>query len=303
MRDAKLEGGKFEVDAPLVERLIATQFPQWAGLPVREVENAGWDNRTFHLGDRLKARLPSGMGYAEQAEKEARWLPVFAPQLPLPVPVPVGVGRPTNDYPCSWAVYEWLEGEPTTHEGLRDPVQFAQDLADFIAALQRIDPTGGPPPGPHNYFRGALVMDVYGDEARRCIDKVAGVIDAQAAHAVLDDAQVATCAKRPVWIHGDLAISNLLLREGRLAAVIDFGCCAVGDPACDLVIAWVFLEGAGREAFRRAALATEAMWARARGWALWKAALLLANRQVVNPNENSPKAVIEAVIAEHRLGR
>ena len=303
MREEKLRAGKFNVDVPLVQRLVATQFPQWADLPIRAVDNDGWDNWTFHLGDRMKVRLPSAMGYSEQAEKEARWLPKLAPRLPLPVPVPVGIGQAAEGYPCSWSIYEWLEGEPTTREAVDDPVQFGWDLAKFLIALQRIDTTGGPPPGQHNFFRGADVMSVYGDEARQSVDKLADVIDASAAHEVLDAAAAAVIVEQPVWIHGDIAVGNLLVRDGRLGAVIDFGGCAVGDPACDLVITWVFLEGAGRDAFRLSVPADEAMWARARGWALWKAALVLANNSVVNPNENSPRSVIEAVIAEHRALR
>jgi len=303
MREEKLRAGKFNVDVPLVQRLVATQFPQWADLPIRAVDNDGWDNWTFHLGDRMKVRLPSAMGYSEQAEKEARWLPKLAPRLPLPVPVPVGIGQAAEGYPCSWSIYEWLEGEPTRREAVDDPVQFGWDLAKFLIALQRIDTTGGPPPGQHNFFRGADVMSVYGDEARQSVDKLADVIDASAAHEVLDAAEAAVIVEQPVWIHGDIAVGNLLVRDGRLGAVIDFGGCAVGDPACDLVITWVFLEGAGRDAFRLSVPADEAMWARARGWALWKAALVLANNSVINPNENSPRSVIEAVIAEHRALR
>jgi len=303
MREEKLRAGKFNVDVPLVQRLVATQFPQWADLPIRAVDNDGWDNWTFHLGDRMKVRLPSAMGYSEQAEKEARWLPKLAPLLPLPVPVPVGIGQAAEGYPCSWSIYEWLEGEPTRREAVDDPVQFGWDLAKFLIALQRIDTTGGPPPGQHNFFRGADVMSVYGDEARQSVDKLADVIDASAAHEVLDAAEAAVIVEQPVWIHGDIAVGNLLVRDGRLGAVIDFGGCAVGDPACDLVITWVFLEGAGRDAFRLSVPADEAMWARARGWALWKAALVLANNSVINPNENSPRSVIEAVIAEHRALR
>lgn len=302
MREEKLRAGKFDVDVPLVERLVATQFPQWAGLPIRPVERDGWDNWTFHLGNDMKVRLPSAMGYAEQAEKEAYWLPRLAPHLPLPVPVPIGIGRPAEGYPCPWSIYRWLEGEPVTRENVDDAVQFGWDLAKFLIALQRIDATGGPPPGQHNYFRGADVMAAYGDEARRSIDSIAETIDAPAAHAVLDAAAAAPFTGPPMWLHGDIAAGNLLQCEGQLAAVIDFGGCAVGDPACDLVIAWVFLDGAGRDSFRLSMPADDAMWARARAWALWKAALMLANGMVDNPSENAPRAVIDAVIAEHRAG-
>jgi aminoglycoside phosphotransferase (APT) family kinase protein len=302
MREEKLRAGKFDVGVPLVERLVATQFPQWAGLPIRPVERDGWDNWTFHLGNDMKVRLPSAMGYAEQAEKEAYWLPRLAPHLPLPVPVPIGIGRPAEGYPCPWSIYRWLEGEPVTRENVDDAVQFGWDLAKFLIALQRIDATGGPPPGQHNYFRGADVMAAYGDEARRSIDSIAETIDAPAAHAVLDAAAAAPFTGPPMWLHGDIAAGNLLQCEGQLAAVIDFGGCAVGDPACDLVIAWVFLDGAGRDSFRLSMPADDAMWARARAWALWKAALMLANGMVDNPSENAPRAVIDAVIAEHRAG-
>ncbi|HVY51427.1 MAG TPA: aminoglycoside phosphotransferase family protein [Devosia sp.] len=300
MREEKLRAGKFDVDVPLVERLVAAQFPQWAGLPVRAVARDGWDNWTFRLGERLKARFPSAADYAEQADKEARWLPRLAPHLPAPVPVPVGVGRPGEGFPWSWSVYEWLEGEPATRAGVADAVQFGWDVARFITALQGIDTTGGPPPGQHSYFRGGDVMTVYGAQARRSVEAIAEGIDAEGARAVLDAAAAAPFAGPPVWVHGDLAIGNLLVREGRLAAVIDFGCLAVGDPACDLVLAWTFLEGAGREAFRLGVPADAAMWARARGWALWKAALLIASDMTINPDETPPPEVIAAVIADHR---
>ena len=301
MREEKLRAGKFDVDVPLVERLVATQFPRWSGLQIRPVERDGWDNWTFRLGDRLKVRLPSAMSYNEQAEKEAHWLPKLAPLLP--VPVPIGIGRPSAEYPCAWSIYEWLDGEPVTREAIGQPGRFATDLANFLVALQRIDTAGGPPPGPHNFFRGAPPMTIYGDEARRSVEALGGVIDAPVAHAVLDAAAAASVNAPAVWIHGDIAVGNLLVIDGRLSAVIDFGGCAVGDPACDLVVAWVFLTGQARNAFRAAAPGDAGTWARARGWALWKAMLLLGQGLVINSAENSPHAVIEAVLAEHRALR
>lgn len=300
MRDEKLKAGKFDVDVPLVQRLVATQFPQWTDLPIRPVDNDGWDNWTFHLGDRMKVRLPSAIGYSEQAEKEAHWLPRLAPHLPFPVPVPVGIGQPADGYPCVWSIYDWLEGEPTNREAIEEPVQFGWDVAKFLTALQRIDTAGGPPPGRHNFRRGADMMTAYGEEARHSVDQLADRLDAPAAHAVLDAAAEARFDGPPVWLHGDIAVGNLLLRNGRLGAVIDFGGCAVGDPACDLVLAWVFLEGAGRDAFRRSAPADGPMWARARGWALWKAALMALRGGAINAAENPPLRVIGDVIAESR---
>lgn len=296
-RDAKLRSEKFPVDVPLVRRLIARQFPQWSGLDVRPVAMDGWDNWTFHLGDRLKVRLPSAAGYAQQAEKESHWLPLLAPQLPLEVPVPVAVGEPDEGFPWRWSVYQWIDGEPLKRT--IDKLALAQDVAGFLNAMMAIDGTGGPPPGQHSYLRGADPMEAYGAEARGCIDALEGVVDRIAAHAVLDTAAEHR-AMSPVWAHGDVAAGNLLARGGRLSAVIDFGCCAVGDPSCDLVLAWVFLAGESRTAFRSLVSVDEAAWARARAWALWKAALLATTGQGVHPEENPPLEVIAAVIADHR---
>jgi aminoglycoside phosphotransferase (APT) family kinase protein len=296
-RDAKLKSGKFPVDVALVERLIARQFPHWAGLRVQPVAMDGWDNWTFHLGDRMKVRLPSAEGYAEQAAKESQWLPRLAPQLPFDVPVPIAVGEPDETFPWTWSVYQWIDGEPVTR-GI-DKLALARDVAAFLNALMAIDPAGGPPPGRHNFVRGAHPIEAYGAEARRFVDALEGQIDTRAAHAVLD-AAVESKAATLVWVHGDIAVGNLLARHGKLSAVIDFGCAAVGDPSCDLVLAWVFLDGESRAAFRSLVAVDEAAWARGRAWALWKAALLASSGQVTHPEEHPPLEVIGAVIADLR---
>ncbi len=299
-RDDKLKAGKFPVDVALVQRLIARQFPQWADLPIRPVAMDGWDNWTFHLGDRMKVRLPSAEGYAEQAEKETRWLPLLAPHLPFEIPVPVGVGHPDEGFPWLWSVYEWIEGESVNQRNIGDRIELARDVANFLHALQAINPVGGPPPGQHSYFRGDPPLTAFEDEARRGIDLLAGRIDARAAHELLDLAKASRRTAPPVWVHGDIAVGNLLVRDGRLAAVIDFGSSAVGDPACDLVIAWLFFEGESRAVFREAIAADERTWLRARGWALWKAALVLGGGGTGNDIEAHPFEVIQAVLADHR---
>jgi aminoglycoside phosphotransferase (APT) family kinase protein len=296
-RDAKLKSGKFDVDVALVARLIAAQFPHWADLAIRPVAQDGWDNWTFHLGDRMKVRLPSAEGYAEQAAKEGHWLPRLAPHLPVEVPVPLAIGQPAEGFPWPWSVYQWIDGDPVT--GQIDKLALARDVAAFLNALQAADVAGGPGPAQHSFLRGADPMEAYGADARRYVDALAGVIDTQAAHAVLDTASRSR-AGAPVWAHGDIAVGNLLAREGRLSAVIDFGCAALGDPSCDLVLAWVFLEGESRAAFRALVEVDEAAWARGRAWALWKAALLASTNQITHPEENPPLEVIAAVIADHR---
>jgi aminoglycoside phosphotransferase (APT) family kinase protein len=254
------------IDVALVRELVAGQFPQWSSLPVREVEHDGWDNRTFRLGDELSVRLPTGDWYAKQVAKEQRWLPVLAPALPLPIPEPVALGSPGEGYPYSWSVMRWLEGEPAAVAPIADLVEFAVAVAEFLRALARVDATGGPAPGQHNWLRGAPVS-VYEDETLRAIE----ALSLPEALPVWRDAVDAAYDGPPVWFHGDVAVGNLLLRDGRLGAVIDFGSSGVGDPACDLVLAWTLLHGESREAFLATLGADDAMIARGRGWALWKA--------------------------------
>lgn len=287
------------IDAGLVARLIAEQFPQWAHLPVRPVELQGVDNRTFRLGDELSVRLPSAAHYREQVAKEQRWLPLLAPQLPAPIPAPVAVGRPGAGYPWSWSVNRWLDGVTAASvPSAGGSVEFAHDAAGFLRALWSAGADGGPPPGTHNFRRGAPVS-VYVDDTERELAALAGRIDAAAARKVWDDAVAATWTGEPVWFHGDFAPGNLLVDDGgRLSAVIDFGTCGVGDPACDLVVAWTFLDGAAREAFRAAMspVADDTMWARARGWALWKA-LITFDSEVARVRAEA-RRVVDGVLAE-----
>lgn len=292
-----------QISVHLVRQLVAAQFPQWAGLPITSVEVDGWDNRSFRLGQEMIVRLPSAEGYAAQVVKEQEWLPRLAPHLPLPIPVPLAMGRPTADFLWPWSIYRWLDGEIATVGRIASLPEFAGALARFLIALQRIDATGGPPPGTHNFYRGGSLA-IYDGESRQAIDALEGKIDTAAATVVWEAAMAATWQGASVWVHGDVASGNLLVKDGRLSAVIDFGCSAVGDPACDLTIAWTFLSGLGREQLRSAFPANESTWARARGWALWKAMKTVAE----NMNSDTEKAmraqcIIADVIDEHNLYR
>ena len=261
---------RFPVDAHLVRRLVSTQLPQWADLPIRRVANEGWDNRTFHLGSQMSVRLPSASAYALAVEKEHRWLPVLGPQLPLPIPAPLAIGAPGEGYPHAWSVYQWLDGEPATLAAVADWTDFATALAGFLVALQQVDPTDGPLPGLHNWFRGGPLA-TYDKETQRALEALEGHIQTDLASEIWQSALRAPWDERPVWFHGDVAQGNLLVKDGELAAVIDFGTCGVGDPACDLAIAWTLLSGEAREVFRDRLSVDPATWARGRGWALWKA--------------------------------
>jgi len=290
---------KVDINASLVRQLVTAQFPQWAHLPIKPVEFGGWDNRTFHLGDDMTVRLPSAEAYTAQVEKEHRWLPRLAPFLPLPIPVPLAMGIPADGYPWHWSIYRWLEGENATIERIADLHQFATTLAQFLVALQRIDPAGGPPPGRHNFYRGGP-LPIYDTETRQAIATLAGTIDSDAVTAVWEAALKSTWPGSPVWLHGDVSAGNLLVTRGRLSAVIDFGCSGVGDPACDVTIAWTLFSGESREAFRTALPVDSATWSQGRGWALWKALITLAEYIDTNPLEaGKARHVIDEVLAEH----
>jgi len=291
---------KFNITQPLVSELIATQFPQWAHLPIKPVARSGWDNKTFHLGTDLSIRLPSAQAYIEQVAKEQTWLPKLAPHLPLPIPTPIAMGTPSQTYPYHWSIYKWLEGENPTHQNISNPAQFATELAQFLNQLQQIDATQGPPPGTHNFYRGGP-LTIYDTETRNALRALHGQIDVHTATDVWETALNAIYQGTPVWLHGDVSAGNLLVQNGQLSAVIDFGCSAVGDPACDLTIAYTFLSGKSREAFRNPLHANEAMWARARGWALWKALITLAqhtNGPTIDPTET--QNIIHDVLADHK---
>ncbi|WP_369251507.1 aminoglycoside phosphotransferase family protein [Streptomyces sp. R41] len=262
------------IDADLVRRLLAAQFPQWAELPLSPVPLSGMDNATFRLGDDLSVRLPRYSHWVGQVEREHTWLPRLAPHLPLPVSEPLVKGEPGEGYPYPWSVYRWLEGETATTQGLADPVGAAVQLAEFITALQRLDASGGPGPEPSNAFRGVPMGDARDSLAadarvRPKIEALKGMVDTDAVTEVWEAALAAPAWDAPpVWIHGDLATGNLLAVDGRLSAVIDFGTLAVGDPAVDLLPAWMFLPARARGAFRAALDLDDATWARGRGWAL-----------------------------------
>ncbi|WP_432512751.1 aminoglycoside phosphotransferase family protein [Kineococcus sp. SYSU DK001] len=261
---------RLTVTADQVRRLVAGQFPQWAHLPVTRVDRPGWDNQTFRLGPGMLVRLPSAAGYAGAVEKEQRWLPLLAPQLPLPVPVPLGHGRPGAGYPFGWSVYRWLDGRTALAAEPADPVRFAAHVAGFLDALGRVDPTGGPQPGQHNWFRGGP-LGFYDEQTRRALHDLTGRLDTARAAALWQEALDAPWDGVDRWFHGDVAPGNLLLRDGELGAVIDFGTCGVGDPSCDLAIAWTVFRGQARRVFREALGVDDATWARGAGWALWKA--------------------------------
>jgi len=248
----------------------------------------------------MSVRLPSAEAYVRQVDKEHRWLPVLARSLPLPIPRPLAKGVPGCGFPRPWSVYGWIDGE-TAEVGQIDSLpQFAEDLACFLAALYQVDATGGPPPGEHNFFLGGPPA-IYDGQTKDALAALRGHIDTELASEVWQAALDATWHSRPVWFHGDAQPGNLLVRHGRLSAIIDFGSSGVGDPACDTTIAWTFLFGESRRAFKARLPFDAATWARGRGWAIWKAMKVLVRALETDPEDAVYiKNVIGAILADHR---
>ena len=261
------------IDLPLVRRLLRHQFPQWSRLTVRPAESAGWDNAIFRLGADLAVRLPRRLIGADQTEKEHRWLPVLGPQLPLAVPVPAGKGVPGDGYPWHWTVCRWLPGQIAALAPVADMSQVASSLARFVRALQAVDPAAGPV----SEFRG-VPLAARDPVSRACAAALRDSLDvrrilAQWEAAVAEPSWMGP----PVWMHGDLHPANLVVSNGELTGVIDFGLVGVGDPAVDLMVAWTYLSADARRVFRDELAVDDATWARGRGWALHLGLMAAAN--------------------------
>jgi aminoglycoside phosphotransferase (APT) family kinase protein len=272
-----------QTNVSLVSRLLAAQFPQWADLSIEPVDSAGTDNALYRLGDRLVVRLPRIHWAVGQIDTERQWLPRLSPHLPLAIPVQLAKGKPGEGYPWPWSVYRWIEGVNATIARIADPSQAAIDLARFLTALQQIDASSGPPPGPHDLARGKPLArrDTYTCEA---IAALRGMLDTDAVTAAWKAAlQAPEWNGAPVWFHGDMLPGNLLFERGRVRAVIDFGALGVGDPACDLMIAWNLFSGESRAVFRAALAVDDATWARGRGWALSQALIFIPYYLNSNP--------------------
>lgn len=272
---------ELDVDADLVQRLVAGQFPEWANLPIEPVPQAGTDNALFRLGTELVARLPVQERKAATLAKELEWLPRLAPHLPLAVPVAVAQGEPGDGYPCLWAVYPWLPGEDATVAPIADPVP---QLVSFIQALQAA-PADGAPPG-----RGVPLAER--DAAfRASLERLPADLDREALAAGWESALHAPVWEGPpVLAHGDLDARNVLVEDGRLTAILDWGSFGAGDPACEVMVAWKLVPGDEREGFRDALGVEDATWDRARGWALSQAVIALG----YYTEETNPALVAEA---------
>ena len=263
---ARMHDDEIEIDEAVVRRLLAAQFRQWADLPLRLVEPRGTVNAIFRLGDELSVRLPRREGPTAPGSRELDWLPKLAALLPVEIPVPIAQGSPNDDYPWFWEIHTWVEGDTVPVDDI-DAIQAARDLAALVGTMQRLDPAGAPT------GRG-IPLAVRDPEVRYWLARFEGD------PGVTAEWERALAAPPwdgpPVWHHGDLDMRNWLVRDGRIAGVIDWGAMGVGDPACDVMVAWKLHSPEARDAFREALPTDDATWERARGWALSQAVAILA---------------------------
>jgi aminoglycoside phosphotransferase (APT) family kinase protein len=277
----KLHDDEVDIDTDLVRRLVAEQFRYLSHLPVAEFRSTGTVNAIYRLGDALCIRLPRVQRWARDLDREVTWLPVLAPGLTLQVPEPVGKGQPTRDYPFSWAIFRWIEGQTYAPGRIADERQAAADLARFVAEMRS---KNVPPIDDQTPFGGRPPLAEQDAAVRNWIGQSGDLVDRAAVTAAWEDA-----LKGPVWdgayawIHSDLVPPNLLVRNGRLRAVIDFGATGLGDPATDLNPAWSAFGKAGRAVFRDLVGADDDAWRRGRGIAISQAVGLVPYYRITNP--------------------
>ncbi|MWV46271.1 phosphotransferase [Paenibacillus sp. HJL G12] len=286
----------------LVRRLIDTQFPQWRDLTIKPVQQSGHDNRTYRLGNEMTVRLPSHERYASAIEKEQTWLPIFKPHLSLPIPVPVAKGEPTNEYPLPWSVNRWIGGDTVTRGNIADLNGFAEDLAGFLKELQAIDASLGIPAGVQNFHRGGNLA-VYDQDTRSVIQALSGQYDQKLLLEIWERSLSTKYQSAPLWLHGDVAVGNLLVQDGRLCGVIDFGTMGVGDPSSDLVMAWNFFDDDSRVIFLNSMNMDEDTVDRARGWALWKALITYSWNEKGSELSNWGRHVMDVIIQDYKRRR
>ena len=272
-----MHADEVHTDDALVRRLLTTQLPEWASLPIERVPSSGTDNALYRLGDDMVVRLPRIHWAVAGLERELEWLPQLAPHLPVEIPTPLATGSPDDEYPWPWAVYRWLAGENPRVGQASDSPSFAPELAEFMRALQRVV-LAGPP------TRRGKPLRTQNDEARAALAELTGEIDVAAATSAWENAlRAPDWPGPPAWLHGDLLPGNLLVRGGDLTGVLDFALVGMGDPACDLIAAWSVLPARERAVFREELEVDDDTWARGRGWALSIALIALPYYKETNP--------------------
>jgi aminoglycoside phosphotransferase (APT) family kinase protein len=288
-----------DVSPELARELLKRQFPSWSDLPLVAVEDGGTDNTMYRLGDELVARFPRRPEFAGQIEKEQQWLPVLASQLPLEIPMPLGIGVGEEVFPWPWSVYKWINGTNATRAALNDLNEAAQQLGEFVRALRKIDATGAPAPGAHNFGRGVPLAS-RNDAVVASLQQLSESINTDEAATIWQASLAAQpWSAAPQWIHGDLQSGNLLCCDGLLSAVIDFGGLAAGDPACDLAVGWILFDAPARKVYFDTLDVDDVMWQRGRGWALSIAVMQIPYYASTKPHiADAARATIDEIFAD-----
>ena len=282
-----------EINTSLVQSLIRDQFSEWQDLEIKPVAKSGHDNRTFHLGDDMAIRLPSGADYAAQVAKENKWLPYLQNHLAYPISKPLAAGEPTAYYPYPWSINRWIKADVLRDDDQADRMSLAKELREALKALQCIPCEGGPAAGKHNFYRGGD-LKIYHNETQDALTELTQELPVDRLAAIWQDCIATTHAKTPVWVHGDVAPGNILMKDHHFYGLIDFGILGIGDPACDYAMAWTYFHVAERALFLQDL--DQDMIARARGWALWKALITYHDRDdAVRQNAHE---TIQAILEE-----
>lgn len=288
---------RFEVAQELAQSLIDSQFPVWSHLPLRKIGSAGTDNSIYRLGKELAVRFPVSVSAAEQIAKEHSWLPKLS-SLTVAIPIVAGAGRPTNQFPLPWSVMNWINGKDAASDNISDWLKMAEDLGQFVRELRGQNTLGAPAAGKHNGYRGTALVNL-DQVARNAMNALEDLFDKACLLKIWEQALgVEPLAGSPVWVHGDIHAANIIVRNGSLVGIIDFGLMGVGDPACDLAPGWSFLPTYARDRFREAANVDEATWQRGKGWGLYIGVIALSyyrghNQTLSGIAEKAIRAVIE----------
>jgi aminoglycoside phosphotransferase (APT) family kinase protein len=275
----KMHENEFNIDENLVRSLLKSQCPEWAHLPLKTIPSSGTDNALFRLGNDYVVRLPRLDGANNNINKEYKWLPILAALLKIPISEPIFKGNSDKNYPSLWLITKWNEGHNPEFEQENEYGILAKDLADFLNKLHSV----GLPNGPHS--RRGVPLKELNEETTQAITQLEGEIDIQVVTCLWQDIMnIPYWNKAPVWIHGDFLPGNILVQYNQLSAVLDWSDVGIGDPGCDLVIAWGLLNANSREIFKNNLQnIDDHTWERGRGWALSIALIMLPYYKYTNP--------------------
>jgi len=294
MSAKKLHVDELHIDASIVKQLLQEQFPAWADLQLELIYPVGTDNVMYRLGNDKVVRLPRTEESAASLEKEHQWLSKLAPHLPIKVPVILGEGNPSSDYPLPWLVCNFLEGKNLMEGNSLDYNQAAVDLGNFVAAMQKVNAKGGPK------CRRGQPLAMRNQEMQESIPLMSDLYDTSLLTDIWKRAlKESVWKKGPVWIHGDLHAGNLLAKNDRITAVVDFGLAGIGDPASDMMLAWTLLTPETRPIFRSIVQPDEATWKRGRAWAFTLGIVAYPYYRNSNPTfAKLAKRAIDEVLSE-----